>query len=225
MKIYLDGANLEQIKEYESIIDGITTNPSLMKRAGITNYKDFALKVLELTDKPVSFEILSDDLNEMERQARIVSSWGDNVYVKIPIVNTKNETTIPLIKKLSKEIKINVTAVLTINQIKNISDIISYKQSNIISIFMGRIADTGRDPIPIMKYAKILIDYNNINTELLWASVREIYNFYEAQKCGCDIITIPLDILNKKSLYNKNLEELSLETVKQFYQDGRNVEF
>lgn len=220
MKIFLDGADLVQIKQYKNKVKGLTTNPSLMKKSGITNYKDFALEVLKLTNNPVSFEVLSDDFDEMERQARIISSWGNNVYVKIPIINTKGFTTSPVVEKLSKDgIKLNITAIMTSYQVEHI---FPYLQGdNIISVFAGRIADTGTNPIPIMKKIRLILGLSDV--ALLWASTREVYNVIQAIRCECDIITVTPEILKKMELFGVPLNEMSLRTVKQFYEDAKGL--
>lgn len=223
IKIYADGSDInEMIRLYKNnkFISGFTTNPSLMKKAGVTNYLEFLKEVTSIIiDLPISFEVFADDLNEMERQAEIIASYGSNIFVKIPVTNTKGESTKELIKKLlDKNIKVNITAVMTKKQIK---DLIPYMKSStkvILSIFAGRIADTGVDPKSIIKYA---IKNKSQNIELLWASPREVYNVYEADKIGCDIITITPDLINKLSLVGKSLEEYSLDTVKMFYNDAK----
>jgi transaldolase len=226
IKIFADGANLdEMINSYkEGLVKGFTTNPTLMKKNGIKNYEKFAKEVLaQITDLPISFEVFSDDFDTMEKEARLISSWGKNVYVKIPITNTKKESSIPLIKKLSGDgLMLNVTAMLTIKQVEDVSKNISPGSKTIVSVFAGRIADTGRDPIPQMKESVELLK-NNPDAELLWASPRELLNIFHAEDCGCDIITVTGDILKKLSLVNKDLEELSLDTVKMFYNDGQNL--
>lgn len=223
IKIFADGADKKLMLEmyYNPLISGLTTNPTLMNKAGIINYKEFALDILsKIKDKPISFEVFSDDFQDMKRQALEIKSWGENIYVKIPITNTKGESTYELIEYLGKEnTKINVTAITTIDQVKHILPSISKCPASYISIFAGRIADTGINPIPIMQQAIELIkEYSYI--ELIWASSRELYNIIQANAIGCHIITITNDIFKKIPMINKNLTELSLDTVKMFHQDA-----
>lgn len=226
VKIFADGAEKAGMVELakQPFIKGFTTNPTLMRKAGIADYAGFAKEVLaEIKDKPVSFEVFSDDFGEMERQARIIASWAPNVYVKIPVTNTKRESAAPLVRKLSEEgIKLNVTALLTVPQVKTVIEALSKQTPAIISVFAGRIADTGVDPLPIMKEAKeVMAPYKNM--ELLWASPRELYNIFHAEEAGSDIITVSHDILKKLAMVGYNHDELSLETVKMFYDDGQKV--
>lgn len=226
IKIFADGAEKQSMLELNQLpyIKGFTTNPTLMRKAGITDYAGFAKDILSvIKDKPVSFEVFSDDFKEMERQAKIIASWADNVYVKIPITNTKKESSFDLVQKLSEEgIKLNITAILAQSQVENIRQALSPKTSAIISVFAGRIADTGRDPVPIMKQIKeFLSPFKNL--ELLWASPRELLNIFQADAIGCDIITVAPDILKKLEKVGFDLEEFSLETVKMFYEDGQKV--
>lgn len=228
IKIFADGADKSMILEmYKNpIISGFTTNPTLMKKAGIQNYKEFAIDILsEIKDKSISFEVFSDDLEIMEKQALKIASWGNNVYVKIPITNTLGYSTYNLIENLSFQgVKINVTAIMTTEQVKEILPALKNCKSSYISIFAGRIADTGIDPIPIMKESKSLLkNYSNI--EILWASCRELYNIFQAEYLNCDIITVPNEILKKMSTIGKDLNELSLETVKMFYNDALSSDF
>ena len=226
IKIFADGANVEEmIKAYkEGLVKGFTTNPTLMKKNGIKNYEKFAKEILnEIVDLPISFEVFSDEFDNMEKEARLISSWGKNVFVKIPITNTKKESSIPLIKKLSHDgLMLNITAILTIAQVENVAYNILPESKTIVSVFAGRIADTGRDPIPYMKESSEILKENK-NAELLWASPRELLNIFHAEDCNCDIITVTNDILKKLSMVNKDLEELSLDTVKMFYIDGKNL--
>ena len=223
VKIFSDGADTKEMIEMAQLpyIQGLTTNPTLMKKSGITNYEKFALEVLgEIKNKPISFEVFSDDFVEMEIQAKKIASWGENVYVKIPVSNTLGKPTSELIKKLTDSgIRVNVTAVMTINQVKVILENLNPQTKSYISIFAGRIADTGRDPMPIMVEA-----LNEIkefpSTELIWASPRELLNVIQADQINCHIITATKDILNKLSLIGKSLEEYSLETVKMFRNDA-----
>ena len=226
VKIFADGAEkigmLELAKE--SFIKGFTTNPTLMRKAGVTDYAGFAKEILSaIKDKPISFEVFSDDFREMERQARIIASGAPNVYVKIPITNTKRESSFDLVKKLAAEgIKLNVTAILTLPQIEHTAKALAPNTPAIVSVFAGRIADTGVDPIPLMKQAKQILSQNKAH-ELLWASPRQLYNIYEADDAGCDIITVSHDILKKLDKVGYDHHELSLETVKMFYDDGQKV--
>ena len=224
IKIFADGADKDSILDLskKQWISGLTTNPTLMRKAGIKNYEKFAKEILTiLKKKPISFEVFSDDFKEMERQARLINSWGKNVYIKIPITNTKGKSSFGLIKKLSQDgIKVNVTAVFTLKQIRHILKALSFGTPAVISVFAGRIADTGKDPMPIMKQAaKMLVKHLEI--ELLWASPRELLNIFQAELAGCDIITVQPDILKKISTIGKNLEVFSLDTVKMFYEDAR----
>jgi transaldolase len=223
IKIFSDGANAREMIEANSkgIINGFTTNPTLMKKDGVTDYRDFAREVLShIKDKPISFEVFTDDFDSMEVQAKEIGSWGDNVYIKIPVTNTKGEPSFNLVKKLTSEgYKLNVTAILTVEQVKNVADSLSHDVPSIVSVFAGRIADTGRDPIPYMIESKEILN-SNPNAELLWASPREVLNIYQAQNCGCDIITVTNDLLKKLSMAGKDLGELSLDTVKMFYNDA-----
>ena len=224
LKIFADGADLRDFKSLKknNLVKGFTTNPSLMRKSGVNDYKKFSNKVLNLIKKkPVSFEIFGDDLDSIEYQSRIISSWGKNVYVKIPIVNTKNNLNTSLIGKLNKEgIKINVTAVFTLHQTRKLIKKIGKKTNLIISVFAGRIADTGIDAEKeIKKHVKLCKKFKNV--EILWASVREPYNLIQAEKSKCHIITVPPTILKKFKLFNKNLNLYSIETVKSFYEDAQ----
>lgn len=224
VKIFADGADKQSMLEMynNSFISGLTTNPTLMNKAGISNYKEFAIYILSIIkDKPISFEVFSDDLIEMEKQALEISSWGNNVYVKIPITNTKGESTYKVISNLAKKgVNINVTAITNIDQIKFIKKSIIDCKKCYISIFAGRIADTGIDPVPIIKEA-IEIFKNFDNIEIIWASCREVFNIKQADDIGCHIITVTDNIL-KKAFKNigKNLNDVSLETVDMFYTDA-----
>ena len=226
IKLYADGADLNgMIEEYKKgIASGFTTNPTLMKKAGVKSYEDFAKAALKaIPDLPISFEVFSDDLPGMEREARKIAGWGKNVYIKIPVTNTRGESTAPLVKKLSHDgLKLNVTAILTLDQVKTVANALSPDTPSIVSVFAGRIADTGRDPMPIMKEAvKILTPLPK--TELLWASTRELLNLIQAESCGCHIITITNDILKKVPQVGKDLDQLSLETVQMFYSDAQSA--
>ncbi|WP_048148985.1 transaldolase [Methanolacinia paynteri] len=226
IKLYADGADLNGMREEykKGIASGFTTNPTLMKKAGVKSYKEFAKTVLkEIPDLPISFEVFSDDLEDMEKEAREIDSWGDNVYIKIPVTNTKGVSTAPIVKKLSGDgLKLNVTAILTLEQVKKVADALSPDTPSIVSVFAGRIADTGRDPMPIMKEAVEILK-SKPKTELLWASTREILNLIQAESCGCHIITITNDILKKVPQVGKDLSQLSLETVQMFYDDAQSA--
>jgi transaldolase len=222
IEIYADGSDLNEmlsIYRHNKWVSGFTTNPTLMKKANVQNYIEFVKNITEkIKDLPVSFEVFSDDVDEMEKQAKTLSSFGDNIYVKIPVTNTQKLSTKHLINKLlNNGIKVNITAVFTKEQIDELLPFIQSNTNVILSIFAGRIADTGIDPKPIIKYA-----LNSIpsNVKVLWASPREVYNMYEADQLGCHIITVTQDILCKLKLENKNLTEYSLETVKMFYDDA-----
>lgn len=225
MKIFLDSADFEIMKKTKNsnIIDGYTTNPSLMKKHGIVNYMEFVKKVTDEIDLPISFEVFSDDIFEMERQALILHSFGENVYVKIPVINTKGVSTIDLVGRLiERGVKVNLTAVFEIEQLYLLKDVLIKDISVIISVFAGRIADTGIDPILIL--SQIIDEFSDHDDcDILWASVREIFNFYQAEELGCDIITLPIDLLRKLKFKNKNLFQYSMETVKQFYDDAQDV--
>jgi len=222
IKIFADGADLSSIKKLNSIkyISGFTTNPTLMKRAGIKDYKKFALNVLKYVKiKPISFEVFADSLNLMKQQGKEIASWGKNVYVKIPVTNSKGVKTTNIIKSLSKEgISLNITALFTKSQILETVNALDKETKSIISIFAGRIADTGVNPENIMKYALKIAKKKNI--EVLWASTRETYNIFEAQNIKCHIITVPHNILSKFDLISMNLNKLSLATVKSFLKDS-----
>ncbi len=223
IKIFQDGADKNQIIEAsrDPLISGFTTNPSLMKKSGVKDYESFAKEVIsKVTDKPISFEVFSDEINEMEKEARVIASWGGNTYIKIPIMNSEGISTCGLIKKLSDEnFSLNITAIFTLEQVTEILKNINFNSKTILSIFAGRIADTGIDPIPLMTEAKKMIA-NNKNAELLWASPREVLNIFQAEECGCDIITATNDIIKKLDLFQKDLNEFSRETVEMFYKDA-----
>ncbi len=226
IKLFGDGADIKTMEElYKSgVVKGFTTNPTLMRNAGVTNYEAFARSVLEvIPDLPVSFEVFSDSIHDMEREARKIAGWGNNIYVKIPVTNTKGESTAPLIKKLSEDgIKQNITAILTLKQVETVAHALSHSTPSIVSVFAGRIADTGRDPLDIMKQSKRILEPNK-NAELLWASSRELLNIVHAENCGCHIITITSEILKKLANLDKDLDELSLDTVKMFHNDAKSV--
>jgi len=226
IKIFADGANVKEMVELyrNGIVKGFTTNPTLMRKDGVDNYEKFAKEVLEaITDLPISFEVFSDDFESMEKEAKKISSWGKNVFVKIPITNTQGVSSNNLIRKLSNEgLSLNITAILTNEQVESVVDVISEKTKTIISVFAGRIADTGRNPVPYMKKAYDIVRKKS-NVELLWASSRELLNLFQAEECGCHIITVTNDILKKIKLIGKDLSELSLDTVKMFYDDAAKV--
>jgi transaldolase len=226
VKIFADGANREDILRLYNTdyVQGLTTNPTLMKKEGIQDYEEFATQILtEVKEKPISFEVFADDFASMERQAMKIASWADNVYVKIPITNTQQKPSYDLIHKLSNAgVKLNVTAMMTLDQVEQVAEAISRETPSVISVFAGRIADTGRDPIPIMKQAKELLAQAP-HAELLWASPRELLNIVHAEESGCDIITVVPDILGKLSKLNYDLESYSLDTVKMFYDDAQNA--
>lgn len=223
VKIFADGADLIGMQEMYAnpIIKGFTTNPTLMRRAGVKDYKAFAHQVLKaIPDRPISFEVFADELNEMERQALEIASWGKTVIVKIPVTNTKKHFTGPLIDRLSKAgVSLNVTAVTTLDQVRSITALLASDTPAIISVFAGRIADTGRDPLPLMAEA-VKIMRAKPHAELIWASPRELLNVFQADLVGCHIITATNDILKKLSLVGKDLEQYSLETVQMFYKDA-----
>ena len=223
INIFADGANVNEMKKLykEGIVNGFTTNPTLMRNDGVTNYEEFAKEVLsEITDMPISFEVFADDFELMEKEAREIATWGKNIFIKIPITNTKGESSLELIQKLSHDgLTLNITAMLLLEQVKEVSEVISQDTTTIVSIFAGRIADTGRDPIPIMKEAANILR-NSSNAELLWASSRELLNIFHAESCGCNIITVTNSLLKKINLINKDLKEFSLDTVKMFHDDA-----
>ena len=223
IKIFADGANTTDILSLndKNFINGFTTNPSLMRKAGIKDYEKFAKDILtKITEKNISFEVFADEISEMEEQALKISSWAKNVSVKIPITNTKGKKTKELIRSLcSQKVMCNVTAIFTIKQVEELLEELPKESSAILSIFAGRIADTGLDAKKIIKQAVDLVkDFPNI--KILWASPREVYNLFDAEECGCHIITMQPDLINKLSLLNKDLNEYSLETVKAFYKDA-----
>jgi len=227
-KIFADGADMAGILELyrNPYIKGFTTNPTLMRQSGISDYEKFSKEVLEhITDRPISLEVFSDDFEEMERQARKISTWGKNVYVKIPITNTKHQSSLDLVKRLALEgIQLNVTALMTLEQVEATSVALKNHAPSYISVFAGRIADTGRDPMPLMKRAvEIMIPHNK--QELIWASPRELLNIFHADEIGCHVITVTHDILKKLALVGKDLDEYSLDTVKMFYSDAQKAGF
>jgi transaldolase len=229
LKIFADGAALAPILElYKNPrISGFTTNPTLMRKAGITDYRAFAHEVLAaIKDKPISFEVFADEFSEMKRQALEIKTWGDNVYVKIPITNTKRESAAPLIKELaSSGVKLNVTALCTVDQVRETAAALKGGAPSVVSVFAGRIADTGRDPIPLMKESLTICRAAGKGVELLWASPRELLNIVQAAEIGCDIITVTPDVLAKLPTIGKDLAQFSLETVQMFYKDAQAAGF
>ena len=228
IKVYSDGAVLEtMLKDLNSgLVSGFTTNPSLMKKAGITSYIGFAKEVLkDIKEFPVSFEVFADDIETMEKEAEKIASLGENVYVKIPVTNSKGESTVDLMKRLAaKGVKINATAIFTLEQVREVVGALKAGTPGIVSVFAGRIADTGVDPVPIMKEA-LSICRQKDGVELLWASPRETYNIYQADELGIDIITCTSDLIQKLSLNGKDLTEYSLETVQMFLKDSTSLGF
>tara|TARA_B100001057_G_scaffold281431_1_gene281773 strand:- start:43 stop:741 length:699 start_codon:yes stop_codon:yes gene_type:complete len=227
-KIFCDIADYKTIKIFnnKSLVDGFTTNPSLMRLAGAKNYKKYSLKILKICKrKPISFEVFADNSKDMLKQAYDINSWGKNVYVKIPVVNSKGIFTGSVIKELSdKGIKLNITAVYTFEQIKKIYKKLNKKTKSIISIFAGRMADNGKDPLPIFKRS-ISLTKKNKNIEILWASTREAYNYTQAKKINCNIITMPPKIINQISGFGKSFKSMTLDTVKGFINDSKKSRF
>lgn len=223
IKIFSDGAMLEDFRQMvkHPYIKGFTTNPSLMKKAGVADYGKFIKDVLPIIQgKPISFEVICDKSNDMKEQAQRLSKFGDNVYVKIPVTNTLGESSAPLVDELTHEgIKVNVTAILTLDQVKDVARALKGGAPAVVSIFAGRIADTGIDPVPMMKEAKKILN-DAPNAELLWASPREILNIFQADEAGCDIITVLPEILKKIGTVGYDLKKFSLDTVKMFFDDG-----
>ena len=223
VKVFADGADIEEMKSaYKNqLVDGFITNPSLMAKAGVTDYKAFAEEVVsEIPDASISFEVFADDLPTMEKEAEILKQYGDNVFVKIPIVTTTGESTLPLIKRLSsKQVRLNVTAVYTIEQVKAITDAVTEGVPTYVSVFAGRIADTGVDPLPLMKES-VKVTHSKEGVQLLWASCREVYNVIQADEIGADIITCPADVVKKvNNNLGRDIGELSVDTVKGFAKD------
>jgi transaldolase len=228
VKIFADGADKAGMLEMYSkgFVKGLTTNPTLMKKAGITDYRAFCKDILtSIKDKPLSFEVFSDDFSEMERQALEIASWGENVYVKIPVTNTKQETCYALVKKLANQkIKLNVTALMTLNQVSNVVASLDPNVPSYVSVFAGRVADTGYDPVPMMAKAVGILKAAPAS-ELIWASPRELLNIFQADDIGCHVITVTNDILKKLSLVGYDLDQYSLDTVKMFYKDAVDAGF
>jgi transaldolase len=229
IKIFADGASLPSMLESarDPRIGGFTTNPTLMRKAGITDYRAFAHEVLAaIRDKPISFEVFADDVPEMRRQAREIATWGANVYVKIPVTNTRRESTESLVRELSGAgVKLNVTAICTLEQVRDVARALAGGAPSVVSVFAGRIADTGRDPIPLMKEALQVCRASAPTAELLWASPRELLNLVQAAEMGCDIITVTPDLLKKLELVGKDLADFSLETVQMFHKDAQAAGF
>ena len=227
-KIFCDIADFKTIKFFnnKSLVDGFTTNPSLMRLAGAKNYKEYSLKILKVCKKkPISFEVFADNFKDMLKQAYKINSWGKNVYVKIPVVNSKGVFTGPVIKELSdKGIKLNITAVYTFKQARKIFKELNKKTKSIISIFAGRMADKGKDPLPIFKKS-ISLSKKYKNIEILWASTREAYNYIQAKQLNCNIITMPPKIINQISRFGKSFNSMTKETVKGFLKDSRKSKF
>ncbi len=224
VKIFADGADKAGMLDMYArpYIRGLTTNPTLMRKAGIANYRAFAKDVLsQIRDKPVCFEVLADDFEDMERQALEIAGWADNVYVKIPVTNTRQETCRALVKRLAdRQVKLNVTAIMTLAQVEDVVAVLNAATASYVSVFAGRIADTGVDPLPLMSQAVEMLRIN-ANAELVWASSREILNIFQANAIGCQVITVTGDILGKLPLLGYDLNKFSLDTVKMFYDDAR----
>jgi len=223
VKIFADGADKTGMLEMceKPYIKGLTTNPTLMRKAGIRDYRSFAQEILDLIrDIPISFEVFSDDFSEMESQALEIASWGKNVFVKIPITNTKRESSAALVRRLAeRKVKLNVTALMTLGQVRDVVDALDTDTAAYVSVFAGRIADTGRDPVPMMAEAVETLKLKP-KAELIWASPRELLNVFHAEQVGCQVITVTNDILKKLELVGKDLEEYSLDTVKMFRSDA-----
>lgn len=228
VKIFADGADLNGMLELRShpLIKGFTTNPTLMRKAGIADYAEFARAVLRaIPDRPISFEVFADEFEEMEIQAMEIAGWGGQVNVKIPVTNTRGESSARLVRRLAAAgVRLNVTAMMTLEQVRSISECLAGGAPSFVSIFAGRVADTGRDPVPMMAEAvRILRDYPNV--ELIWASPRELLNIFQADAIGCHVITVTHDVLKKLSLIGRDLSEYSLDTVKMFFNDAQKAGF
>ena len=229
VRLFADGADKAGILSLNAnpLIQGLTTNPTLMRKAGISNYEAFAKEVLQsVTAKPISFEVFSDEFPEMRRQGLKIAKWGRNVYVKIPITNSRNESSLPLVKELAREgVQLNITAILTLDQVRGVSEALNPAVPSVVSVFAGRIADTGVDPEPMMRACGALL-HHQPKAELLWASVREVLNIFQADRCGCRIVTVPHDILAKAiKMVGLDLAALSLDTVKMFAKDAAEAGF
>lgn len=223
VKIFADGADKSGMLELyrQPWIRGFTTNPTLMRKAGVVDYRVFARDILSaIPDRPISFEVFSDDFVQMEQQALEIASWGENVYVKLPITNTRNQSSKPLVQKLANQrIKLNVTALLTLDQVKHIAPALGQSPASYVSVFAGRVADTGRDPVPLMRsVVEFLKAFPNL--QLIWASPRELFNLFQAEEIGCHIITLTHDMLHKLCLIGRDLGGYSLDTVKMFHDDA-----
>jgi transaldolase len=230
VKIFADGADKKSMLDLygNPLIQGLTTNPTLMRKAGISNYEAFAKDILQTVQaKPISFEVFSDDFPEMKRQALKIAAWQKNVYVKIPITNTRAESALPLIRELGKEgVQLNVTAILTLDQVRGVADALNPAVASVVSVFAGRIADTGVDPEPLMRESVSITQAQQPKAELLWASVREVLNIWHAERTGCHVVTVPHDILNKAlKMAGMDLAALSLDTVKMFATDAQAAGF
>lgn len=229
IKIFSDGADRASMLEMAAnpMIQGLTTNPTLMKKAGISDYRTFCKDILkEIKNKPISFEVFADDFAEMERQAMEIASWANNLYVKIPVTNSEGVSAAPLIQKLAKNgVQLNVTALLTLSQVHEVASSLRNGPPSIVSVFAGRIADTGRDPVPLMSAAVEICRANGKQIELLWASSREVLNIVQAEQSGCDIITCTADLIKKLQMFNKDLSLLSLDTVRMFKNDAESAGF
>lgn len=228
IKIFADGADRKGMLEMyrHPRVAGFTTNPTLMRKAGITDYRAFAKEILsEIADRPISFEVFADDFESMERQAREIASWGPNVYVKIPVTNTRREPSYALVQKLGEAgVQLNVTALLTLDQVRSVAQALRNAAPSVVSVFAGRVADTGVDPMPLMAEALSILKVAP-KAELLWASPREVLNIYQADEVGCHIITATNDLIKKLDLSSKDLSDFSLETVKMFYDDAKAAGF
>lgn len=224
VEIFADGADKASMLEMyaKPFVKGFTTNPTLVRKAGVSDYEAFAKDIVSaIPDRSISFEVFADDFAEMERQAHRIATWGKNVSVKIPITNTKRESSIPLVRKLSHDgVALNVTAMFTLAQVQDVVDAVKGGAPCFVSVFAGRVADTGRDPVPLMAEAVARLKAAP-NTKLIWASPRELLNIFQADDIGCHVITVTNDIIKKLSLVGKDMDEYSLETVKMFYDDGK----
>ncbi len=229
LKIYSDGADRASMLEMSKNpkVEGLTTNPSLMRKAGITDYVGFCKDILsQITDKPISLEVFADEFPEMRRQAMEINSWGKNVYVKIPITNSKGQSSVELIQDLANQkVKLNVTALFTLKQVWETCQALKNGAPSVVSVFAGRIADTGRDPMPMMRASLEMCRSTGSHLELLWASTREVFNIKQAEEVGCDIITVPFDLIKKMSLFGQDLTQMSLETVQTFKKDAESAGF
>src|SRR5581483_2866843 len=228
IELYADGADVREMiaARDAGLVKGFTTNPTLMRKSGVSDYETFAREALRAVGGlPISFEVFADEFEEMERQARLISTWGEGVFVKIPITNTRRQSSIDLIRRLSGAgVKLNITAILTLDQVRSVVDAVDAGVPAIVSVFAGRIADTGRDPVPLMREAAEIVR-RKPKVQLLWASPRELLNIFQADACGCHIITVTSDILKKLAMVGKSLEELSLDTVKMFHNDASSAGF